>query len=80
MPVTCAVCHVRERVMSRENADTYSAFAFPPLAVCMSVLAARAAAAFVLRCVSPKEGSISRATPLLPEQAHGTACPRVSEP
>ena len=56
---------VRERVMIRAHADTYSPFAFPPLAVAMSYLFARAAAYLVLFNwrMRPKE----RAAPLLPE-------------
>ena len=57
--------YVRERVMIRAHADTYSPFAFPPLAVAMSYLFARAAAYLVLFNwrMRPKE----RAAPLLPE-------------
>lgn len=62
-----SVWDVRERVhvMGRAGADTYTAFAFPPLAVVGSALAARAAAALVLGAwkVHPKE----RAILLLPE-------------
>ena len=43
-----AIWVVRERVMGRAGADTYSAFAFPPLAVVLSGLVARAAAGLVL--------------------------------
>jgi len=39
---------LRARVMGRERADTYTAFAFPPLAVAASAVAARTAASAVV--------------------------------
>ena len=58
---------VRERIMGRAGADTYTAFAFPPLAVGASALAARAAAALVLGAWK-RRPKVERAAPLLPEE------------
>jgi len=54
---------LRARVMGRERADTYTAFAFPPLAVAASAVAARTAASAVVGRWWPDGGGSGECAP-----------------
>ena len=72
----CAVWAVRGSVMGRAEADTYSPFAFPPLALVLGGLAARAAAGLVLaRWCNRSKHAASLLPPSLPPPPAGDIAP-----